>query len=131
MDELFKNNGLKITNQRKQVIEVINKLGEAATLKNIIKEVKKVDKSTIYRILDLLINKNILEKRINYNEEIYYSIKEEHGHYFNCISCHKKEKIDACPLKEIEKQYEKEKGYLILNHTIYIDGICNDCQKKI
>ena len=129
MDELLKENGLKVTKQRKIVIDLIASLKESATAKNVANKCKKdVDNSTVYRIIDLLVLKDILEKRVNYNEEIYYAIKEKHGHYFNCVKCHKMEKIEECPIEDLEIKYENEKGYEILSHTILINGICRDCK---
>lgn len=129
--DLFKFKKIKYTNQRGLVLEVINKLGDNATLKNILNSCKnEVDNSTIYRIIDLFIEKEIIDKSLNYNNEIYYAIKEEHGHYFTCIKCHKKEKINNCPLENIEHSLEEDKGYKILNHIVKIEGICNECQKE-
>lgn len=127
IEELFKNNSLKSTNQRKKVIKIVDELADMATAKNIAEKcAQTVDYSTVYRIIDLFIEKGVFEKNLNYNNEIYYAIKEEHGHYIRCIKCHKKEKIDECPLDSIEKKLENE-GYKVLNHTIQLDGICKEC----
>lgn len=129
MNNILTKKGLKTTKQRQIIIDIINNLDTEATLKNITKKCcNNVDNSTVYRIIETFLEKEIIEKRINYNEEIYYAIKEEHGHYFTCIKCHKKEKIE-CPLEEIETQFEKEKGYKIINHTILINGLCKNCNK--
>ncbi len=132
-DDLFKKNHIKITKQRSMVIDSINELKENATLKNIVNMCHNVDQSTIHRIIDLLIAKNIIEKRVNYDELVFYAIKEEHGHYFTCVKCHKREELLDCPLESIEKCFEEEKGYEILNHNVQINGICKECknQKKI
>lgn len=130
MNEILKNNNLKSTRQRLLILNVIKQLDIDATLKNIVEQTKKdLDKSTVYRIIDLFIEKGIIIKFVNYNEEVYYSLKESHNHYFVCVKCHKKELIKSCPIKEIECLYEDEKGYKILNHTVLINGICKNCQK--
>lgn len=121
IEKILKKHNLKVTKQRKEILEIINELDLEATNKNI-KEKISIDKSTMYRIIELFINQNIIEKNINYNDEMYYTIKEEHKHYVKCIKCHKKEEIDICPITEAEN-----KGYQIINHKIEIDGICNDC----
>lgn len=123
MKELLKKNNLKITKQRLEILNLINKLDDDATIKNISNETK-IDNSTMYRIIELFLEKNIIEKNLNCNDEIYFKIKEKHIHYIKCIKCHKKEKIEICPIENIE-----EKGFKILNHKIEIDGICNDCNK--
>ena len=127
IDNILKSNDLKITNQRKQILSIINELNDNATIKNIIKNSKDIDKSTIYRIIELLINKNIIDKDININNEIFYYINESHSHYVTCVKCHKKEKIDICPFDKINKDLTKN-GYQILTHKIEIMGICKKCQ---
>lgn len=124
MEELLRKNNLKVTKQRLEVLNLINELDDSATIKNISNKIK-IDNSTMYRIIELLLEKNVIEKNLNYNDEIYFRIKENHIHYIKCIKCHKKEEIEICPIENIE-----EKGFKILNHKIEIDGICNECNKS-
>lgn len=128
--ELFKSKNLKLTKQRRIVLDLISLLKDEATAKNIASRcINDVDNSTVYRIIDLFMERGLLDKNLNYNNEIYYSLKEEHGHYFTCIKCHKKEKIE-CPLEVVENKLEVNKGYKILNHTVQIEGICKKCLDK-
>lgn len=130
MNKLFKDKKIKITKQRSEIFGLINQLKDNATLKNIVSECSSdMDTSTVYRIIDLFIEKGLIEKRVNYNDEIYYNLKEEHGHYFTCIKCNKREKIENCPLEDIEDKYEKE-GYTVLSHTVLMTGICNKCKNR-
>ena len=124
MEELLRKNNLKVTKQRLEVLNLINELDDNATIKNISNKIK-IDNSTMYRIIELLLEKNVIEKNLNYNDEIYFRIKENHIHYIKCIKCHKKEEIEICPIENIE-----EKGFKILNYKIEIDGICNECNKS-
>lgn len=124
MEELLRKNNLKVTKQRLEILNLINELDDNATIKNISNKIK-IDNSTMYRIIELLLEKNVIEKNLNYNDEIYFKIKENHIHYIKCIKCHKKEEIEICPIENIE-----EKGFKILNHKIEIDGICNECNKS-
>lgn len=123
IEKLLKQNNLKITNQRIKTLDVIINLDNNATINNI-KEKLYFDKSTIYRIINLLMEKNIIEKNID-NKKIYYSLKEEHKHYIKCIKCNKKEEIEECLIKKIEN-----KGYKVLNHKLEIEGICSNCLEK-
>lgn len=127
MLSLFKEYGIKATEQRKEIFSLIQKLGDNATLKNIEKaSFGKMDNSTIYRTIDFFLEKGIVEKNLNYDGQISYSMFEPHGHYFYCVKCHKKEKIEVCPLEEVKENLEK-KGNTILNHVIRLNGICKKC----
>lgn len=126
----LKEKGLKSTKQRKLLLDIIYKLQDEATISNICKFVEhEMDKSTVYRIIELFLEKNIISKELNYNNEAYFSVKEDHGHYFTCIKCHKKERIDTCPIKELEDKLINEKGYKLLNHRVEVNGVCNECNK--
>ena len=128
MKELFKEKGLKITKQRIIIFDLINKLGNLATVKNIYNECKNnMDYSTVYRIINLFFDKGIIHKDFNDKNEIYFSIIEDHGHYIKCINCNKKEKIDYCPIDNIERKLESM-GYKILNHTVQSDCLCEECK---
>ena len=124
--ECFKQKNIKLTKQRRLVYKAIEKL-EEAKLKDIKKICgKEMDNSTIYRIIDLFLDKEIINKNIDNSNNLVYSIKEdEHKHYIYCIKCHNKQLINICPIENIEST-----GYKLLSHQIRIDGICGNCQKK-
>lgn len=124
IQELLKKQGLKITEQRINIITAILELDLDATMKNINNKCKAVNESTVYRTIELLLANNIIEKNINQNGEVYYYLKEVHSHYFTCIKCGKKEKLAICPIDNIKLK----KGYSIVNHSIMISGICSSCQ---
>lgn len=127
IQELFKNNGLKITHQRELIFSIVND-GLEPTIKDIQEQcLNKVDKSTVYRIVELFIEKRIFIKNINVMGEVYYTVNTlNHVHYIDCIKCHKKTKIDHCPIT-IDASID---GYTVLSHSIQLEGICNTCQKK-
>lgn len=130
IEELLRNNKIKVTSQRITILNIINNLDTNATIKNVvIKATKKMNQSTAYRVIEYFASKNILEKRINYNDEIYFAIKEEHGHYFICQICHKKEKLENCPILNITESLSED-GYEVLNHVVLISGICKKCNIK-
>ena len=123
MEELLKNHGLKVTTHRLEILNVLNELLLNATVKNIIDKTN-MDVSTVYRTLKTLEDNNIIDKTI-VNDEVVYTIKEEHRHYIKCIKCNKVTEIDECPF-DVSNNIE---GYKIVSHSLMIDGICDNCQK--
>lgn len=123
IEELLKKNNIKVTTQRKQVLSSIIKLKDSATLHNILSSNKALTPSTIYRIIDVLLEKNIIEKEFNTSDEVYFSLKQEHIHYLTCIKCHKRQKINICPIENTNLN-----GFIITNHKIELSGICKNCQ---
>ena len=120
IEKKLKENNLKKTKQRIEILNIINNLDLEATMKKIL-EKTKIDKSTVYRTIETLLKSNIIEASINHKNELYYQIKE-HKHYIKCIKCHEKKEINICPISELE-----QKGFKIVSHKIEIDGICNKC----
>ena len=123
MEELLKNHGLKVTTHRLEILNVLNELLLNATVKNIIDKTN-MDVSTVYRTIKTLEDNNIIDKTI-VNDEVVYTIKEEHRHYIKCIKCNKVTEIDECPF-DVSNNIE---GYKIVSHSLMIDGICDNCQK--
>ena len=123
IENLLKENNLKITKQRIEILNIINKLDLEATMKNILEQTT-IDKSTVYRTIETLLKNKVIETSINHKNELYYQINE-HKHYIKCIKCHEKKEINICPVETIEKN-----GFKIISHKIEIDGICNKCTEK-
>ena len=131
--ELFKKNNIKLTHQRELVFNIVKESDEEATIKIIHdKSEGKIDTSTIYRIIDLFLDKNIFIKNLAFDGTIYYTFNDcKHIHYIECIKCHKHNQIDYCPIKDIEEHLCKKDGYTLLQHTVRFDAICDDCKKLI
>lgn len=124
VEDILKSNNLKVTKQRIAVLESITKLEDNATITNIINNCN-IDKSTIYRILKILINNNALQKDINYDNKEYYKIKNIHKHYIKCVKCKNIIILNRCPVDNISVD-----NFKVLNHSLKIEGICYQCLKK-
>ena len=86
MNELFKEKGIKVTRQRKEIYNIVK--ANPSTIKEILKrKTNDVDVSTLYRIIDLFIKKGIFIKNVDAKGDVYYTLNEEHVHYINCIKC--------------------------------------------
>ena len=98
IEEYFKEKNIKLTKQRKLIFDIIDEYGEV-TFKDIRNKCgNKMNNSTIYRIIELFLNNNVIIKTLN--DEIYYSInKNEHKHYIYCVKCHKKTLIKFFHIK--------------------------------
>lgn len=128
MKELFQKKNIKYTKQREKIYNIIK--DNPITMKEILDKKDGIDTSTVYRIIEMFLEKNIVIKIVD-AAEIYYAINEEHSHYVNCIKCHKKEKINYCFIHNMEKQIAKDLGYTLVSHNLIIDGLCPTCNKKV
>ena len=119
MKELFKKNNIKYTKQRERVYNIIK--DNPITMKEILNNKDDIDSSTIYRIIEMFLEKNLIIKIVD-GSEIYYAINDEHSHYINCMML-------QCWVLLIT-EISKDLGYTLLSHSLIMDGLCPTCNKK-
>lgn len=138
-DELknkLKEQGYKLTNQRKTILEVLFKnknhflSAEEIYLKTT--EISpKTNFSTIYRNLEILEKIGIIHKTNIDNSTARYEFisYNSHHHHIICKGCGKTEPIDFCPLEEILSKLN-HKNFTFTEHKFELYGYCTKCQKK-
>lgn len=133
--EIFKKNSIKTTKQRELVFGVLTDSDVPLTVEEIyvilMEQEKNMSLSTIYRILDVFVAKNLVQKsNITDNKAVYEVIGIGHKHHIICISCGKIIALDHCPIKEYEIALENETKFEITSHKLVFFGYCPDCKKK-
>ncbi|MCB2289499.1 transcriptional repressor [Clostridium sp. CS001] len=129
----LKENNIKITAARKSILEIILCRKEAINANLIYEDLKenhiKIDLSTVYRTLELLESKKILNKFDLGNNMYNYTISNNaHKHIIQCDLCHKKMVID-CPIPQIEEQIKAKTGITLTESHVYLKGICRECKE--
>lgn len=129
----LKEKNIKITKARKNILEIMLFSKEAINANTIhellIKDDIKIDLSTVYRTLDLLESKKIINKFDLGNNMYNYAInKNAHKHTIECDLCHKKMVID-CPIPQIEEQIKAKTGITLTESHVILKGICKECKK--
>lgn len=134
INNLLKEKNLKVTKNRKIILEALQKEENPISAEELFDKLKKeneMDLSTIYRNLNILEEKSVLLKTTNLDGLNYYQINNnKHKHFITCNNCHKKFVIKNCPVHELEEKIEKETGFIISGHNFEFTGICPDCQNK-
>lgn len=122
------------TKQKELILEIIkNKKGEF-TIKDLYSELAgKVGLTTIYRLVDSLVNKNILNKSIGKDNNTYYLYCEEcecNNHfYLKCDSCGKMCHVDCDCINDLSNHIDKNHKFKLNKEHIIINGICDKCSK--
>ena len=122
------------TKQKDIIIEDIKNHKEEFTVKDIYNELDgKIGLTTIYRLIDKLVNEGTINKSIGKNNTTYYQYLEEcdqDNHFFlKCESCGVMEHIDCDCIEELSNHISKEHKFLLTDHII-INGKCNKCAKE-
>ncbi len=91
--------------------------------------VKKVNKTTLYREIEFLLSKHILQP-INFGDgKTRYEIAGlPHHHHLVCKACHKIEDVFLDnELATIEHKIKKTTKFTINSHTLEFFGVCRQC----
>lgn len=127
--EQLKLKGLKITPQRVAIYEAVLKLNNHPAAENIIDYINKnhpnISVGTVYKVLDLLIEHNLLKKVKTEKDIMRYDAMMQHHHHLYCQETERIEDFEDTNLDEIINQYfERNKimGFTIKDISLQITG---------
>ena len=129
----LKEQKMKVTKGRIAIIDILMDSEKAITVEYIFESCKGngkfIDLSTVYRTLDTLESKDLVNKFDLGHGEYNYLLKEKaHKHIIECSCCHKEQEID-CPMVQVEELIKNKTGYSTMQHELRIKGICEECTK--
>ena len=96
--------------------------------------------TTVYRTLDLLVQKGMINKFDLGEGQSRYELAwdfKEHHHHLVCTECGKMIDYNDFIIDEIkffdgiQKFLSKKYNFTIKNHEVYFYGICNSCKKQM
>ncbi len=133
-DNIFFKFGLKKTENRMHIMEILEENSEPMTAETIFVEMRKkhtCNFSTVYRILSILTEKGIVLKSTDTDKKAYFQMNNaKHNHYLTCMKCHKKIPIDGCPLEKMGRELKEKTGFRIMGHNLEFIGECPECIEK-
>ena len=131
---ILKQKGFKLTPQRRLIVECFHDNESHLTAEEIIEYVGErapgIDKSTVYRTLDLLENTGCVVKSEVDGHFIYHHAEEGHHHHLICRSCGKTIDCNENIFSEIKKSLMGKYGFKADLKHMMINGLCSDCIKK-
>jgi len=123
------NGGLKVTPQRMAILEAIIQLKNHPTAENIIDYIRKnhpnIATATVYKVLDALVAKELIEKVKTEKDVMRYDAVIESHHHLYCSESERIEDFVDAELNEmIEKYFERKKipGFRIEDVKLQIKG---------
>lgn len=129
-------NGIKNTKQRNLIYDILSSTKDLITAEDIYLKLINIDTSvslsTVYRILDIFVDKGIVLKSnmIGTDKNVFEINHLEHEHHLICLKCKKVVHIENCPLTEFEHNVEKDTNFSITGHNLELYGYCPECKEK-
>lgn len=122
------------TKQKDIIYDVIKKQKYPFTVKDIYNHLnKKVGLTTIYRLIDSLVNDGYLTKEIGNDNNTYYQYinkcEEENHFYLKCISCGQLIHVDCSFVEELSNHIISHHKFKLSKDHIIINGLCEECQR--
>jgi len=130
----LKGKGLKLTPQRRLILDIIHDSGEHLTAEEILDYVQSrapgVNKSTIYRTLGLLEELGCVFKSELGDRFIYHHAEEGHHHHLVCRICGKNIDCDENLFLPVERALDEKYGFHTDFKHMVINGLCHACRSK-
>ena len=131
--DTLREDGFRITPQRTAIVDYLLKTEDHPSAELIHKVVRKrypmVSLSTIYKTLDLLKEKRLVNEIEVDGEARFDAHTDEHINLV-CMSCGKIDDVDEGMLKDIQSRVAKKSKYLILKSSFELLGYCSSCKSK-
>ena len=137
--DLLRTNGLKVTNQRIAILEVLNnRPGEHLTAEEIYDHVRMeypdIGLATVYRTIQLLSELNLIDK-LNLDDgyvryEIGVKSQEDnchHHHHLICLDCGNIYAFQDDLLENLEERINETLGFEVVDHEVKLYGHCKVC----
>ena len=131
----FQDKGFRITRTRKEIIKVFSNCSVPLSANKIIELLSEreinVNRTTIYRELQFLLDKGYLTKIYLHPNEISYEPSDlRHHHHLICEKCGSIDNVTNCLADALEEDILKKKGFRVKSHTLEFYGICKNCAQK-
>ncbi len=111
--EQLKSKGLKVTPQRVAIYEAVAELHNHPTAENIIEYIKSnhpnISVGTVYKVLDSLVENNLLRKVKNEKDIMRYDAIMSHHHHLYCSETDRIEDFEDPQLDQFITEYFKKK----------------------
>jgi Fur family ferric uptake transcriptional regulator len=130
----FKAKGLRLTPQRRLIVSAIHDAKAHLTAEEIIDYVRarmpRVNKSTVYRTLQLLEEAGCVYKSELNDRFIYHHAEEGHHHHLVCRRCGRTIDCAEDVFLPVEQAVRDRYGFQAGFKHMVMSGLCRECRDK-
>lgn len=135
--QLLKSTGLEATANRLLIMEVIGSNNTPLTAAEVLRTVERtqpINRVTVYRILDLLVEHHLLERISASGRATHFGMAPNKHHpshpHFYCVSCGLINCLSPESLTIRSENLQKTFPGRIQRIEIRVEGLCNTCLKQ-
>jgi Fur family ferric uptake transcriptional regulator len=136
--EALESSGVRLTAQRRALVEELQNaeghLDASGLLERARRRNASVDRATVYRTLDLLKKRGLVDEldlMHLHGEKHYYEARTGRDHiHLACLSCGRIEEVTSPLYDELKKQIRAVSGFAIEVVRLEVGGRCRVCARK-
>jgi len=134
-DEILRHNNLSVTDSRKKILNIFFNHHGALAHRDIERKAgEKFDRVTVYRTLQIFVEKGIIHTIPTTDNSVRYALCKDHGSngnhqdqhiHFICLNCGSTLCLDELPVPDVELP----RGFTGNAVEMVVKGICNGCHQ--
>jgi Fur family ferric uptake transcriptional regulator len=125
---------LRMTRQRRLILEAVSKVGSHPTADEVYARVKRrlphISLGTVYRNLDTLAERGMIGKLELGGSQKRYDGSTDGHHHIRCLECGLVVDASAGGLVKLEANPDEPSGYAITGFRLELLGYCPRCRKR-
>ena len=136
--EMLTSSGLEVTSKRLQVLEVVGNNNSPLSAGDIYRTLGRssgINRVTVYRILDLLVDSGLVDRISTGGRAFYYGIAPNDHHqshpHFYCKHCGQMDCLDPASMDVNTRPLWKTFPGQIDKVEVRVDGICKNCLRQM
>lgn len=136
LKRVLKEKGMKYTEQRAVILEILFNLDDHLSAEEIHDVVKNeypeynIGIATVYRTLNFLEEAELISSiSFGIDGKKYEGNKDKHHDHLICTKCGKIVEFFDEQIEKRQEEIADENGFKITDHTMQIYGLCSDCIK--
>lgn len=132
--ETCKRNGIRMTQQRRVILEALTKRDDHPTADMLFEEVHAlipdISRTTVYRTLETLVRIGVARNVCHPGATTRYEALMLRHHHLVCARCNRLIDVIDPALDNISFPGTAHLGFTIDDYSIQFRGICSDCNRK-
>ena len=132
----LKDNGLKVTGPRLKILDLFEThadlhLSAEDVYRILLENGIEIGVATIYRVLTQFEQAGILLRHhFETGKAVYELNTGDHHDHIVCVKCGNVSEFHNPEIEKLQEQIASEHGFRVVDHALYMYGVCGDCQKK-
>ena len=129
-----RNSDLPLTIQRRVILQVLADRDDHPTADQILQQVRKrlpeVSRTTVYRVLDTLVDLGLAVKICSPGTGARFDPKTHRHHHLVCVQCETVMDLEAPALNSLPLPDTRTRAFDIHDYSIHFRGLCAHCKEQ-